>query len=169
LLFVKDEFDLNFLLPIKSSAASMAEALGTFPSAPQIADLAKKLLDFCDAAKDAPKAVEHLVQQAQSLSLQCFSISERADLHPRPFANPANLDECLQLCDSSAVSLRHAINGIDAIVIKHWKLGCYEAALRKTSPCDLGSRLMAARSSLDLAHAILTGYVHHWRLSQIHS
>lgn len=136
----------------------MADAFGTFASAVQVADLAKKIKDFCDDVKDAPTVIRHLTKQVHHLSVQCAEIADQARLQPGAFSRTESLTFCLGLCEFGVASLRPVFSHLEALMSKHRRLGSIKAALQKDTLDGYRDRLQETCTSLTLAHAIFTEY-----------
>jgi hypothetical protein len=74
----------------------VASGMGIASLAIQIGDCIVRLKGFCDAVKDAPEEIKHLIEEIDTLSLVLsgFETNEQPELNPGHEATT----KCFQLC-----------------------------------------------------------------------
>jgi len=135
----------------------MAEALGIAASGVGIASLAiqlgnsiLKLKSFCDAVKNAPEEIRHLIEEIETLSL-VLSESESSE-QPGLQVRPDSTSRCLQFCQKATSILRSVVKDVEAEIERRGRFGRVKAVLKRDAIEKLRGRLMTAQSMLLLSN-----------------
>lgn len=134
----------------------MAEALGIAASgigiaslAIQVGDCILKLKRFCDAVKNAPEEIKHLIEEIETLSLD-LSESEGIE-HPGLYVRPDSKSRCFKFCQKATSILSGVVKDLEADIKNRRRVGSVKAVLKKHTIEKLRERLMAAQSMLMLS------------------
>jgi len=136
-------------LPTMAELGIVASGMGIASLAIQIGDCIVRLKGFCDAVKDAPEEIKHLIEEIDTLSLVLsgFETNEQPELNPGHEATA----KCFQLCKKAIGILDGVVKDAEAEIKKRKRIGSVKAVLKRDVIEKLRARLMTAQSMLMLS------------------
>ena len=111
-----------------------------------------KLKSFCDAVKNAPEEIRHLIEEIETLSL-VLSESESSE-QPGLQVRPDSTSRCLQFCQKATSILSGLVKDVEVEIQKRGVIGSVKAVLKRDAIEKLRERLMTAQSMLMLSNQL---------------
>jgi hypothetical protein len=137
------------ILAIAASGISIASL------AIQLADSVQKLKSFCDNIKEAPMIIEHILADAEILSLVLEEIAarvcEQERFDSRNVSLPASMMKSLNLCQICVRTLHTVAQELEDDIAKRKDWGALKALLKKGKIDRVKSELESAKTTLSLA------------------
>jgi hypothetical protein len=91
----------------------------------QVGDCIMKLKTFCDAVKNAPEEIGHLIEETGTLSLVLSEFEARSTI--RQESRP----KCLLFCQKAASILSALVKDIEAKITKRNRIASVKAVLKR--------------------------------------
>ncbi len=137
-------------MTIMAELGIAASGIGIASLALQVGDCIVRLKSFCDAVKDAPEEIKHLIEAIETLSLVLseFETNDQADLGQESSAC------CLLFCRKAKEALEGVVREVEGAIGKSRRLGSMKAVLRRDVIEKLKGRLGIAQSMLMLSSQV---------------
>jgi hypothetical protein len=127
-----------------------ASALGVASLIIQVVDSISRLKSFCEAVKEVPEEIRHLIEEIEILGLVLTDIN-RLNLSDKE-DNTRSLHRCISLCRKGADILNTTVRELDAQIGRRRRVGALKAVLKKPLIDRLRDRLRSAQFMLMLSH-----------------
>lgn len=120
--------------------------LGIASLALQVGDCVMRLKGFCEAVKDAPEEIKHLIEEIETINLVL------SDFEDSESPEHEATSKCFRFCKKALGILDGVVKKVEAEIKKRKRVGSIKAVLKKVEVEKLRERLMTAQSMLMLSN-----------------
>lgn len=152
----------------------MAEVVGAASSVAGLVSLAGQLLDgamklkrFCERVKDAPRRLETLAFEIETLSLTLHGIEANRQRHIH--LESTIVERCLKLCRDGTQRICAMTEDLDKSMLKSRKWASIRTAFKQRGIEDMCNEIERGKSTLSLAYQLYSNEVQAQQLMIIQS
>lgn len=130
--------------------AAVASGAGLVSLAIQLLESSQKLKGLYSASRNAPRTIEDLCFELETLSLQLRELERHRNLDR--FDNTEVLDRCIAACQQRVVRVRDVVDAMSRYMGRNSTFGGLYTAFKEPEMRKLIVELEQAKSSLSLAY-----------------
>lgn len=140
---------LTFDTILMAEFGIIASGMGVASLGLQLMDGVRKLKQFWDEVKEAPKDIQHVLEELDALSLV---LSDIHTSNPNlPSIPSATVTKCLELCRRGTDILNTTVKDLNGAIAKRRKIGSAKVVLKKDTLDKFRNRLRDAQYMLMLS------------------